>query len=132
MRKSQPQLTAAPTKYPMALCSLHYRWPWHFNVLSTSYTYIPRRKGKSIDGLAPKYLTNKFTQRSDVNPYNLRDLENKLAIPLPRTNYFKNSFSYSGATLWNSLPSEARQASSLTNFRRVLSNLDTAFMETRL
>ena len=35
---------------------------------------------KSINGLAPKYLTNKFIQRSDVNPYNLRDFENKLAI----------------------------------------------------
>ena len=43
--------------------------------------------------------------------------ENKLAIPLPRTNYYKNSFSYRGAVLWNSLPSAARQATSLTNFR---------------
>ena len=87
---------------------------------------------KSINGLTPQYLTNKFIQRCDVNPYNLRDVENKLAIPLPRTNYFRNSFSYSGATLWNRLPSEARQASSLISFRRILSNLDTAFMETRL
>ena len=86
---------------------------------------------KSINGLAPEYLTRKFIQRSDVNPYIPRDCENKLAIPLSRTNYLKNSFSYSGATLWNSLPSEARQASSLKIFRRNLSNLDMAFMETR-
>ena len=39
------------------------------------------------------------TDVNDVNPYNLRDFENKLAIPLPRTNCLKNSFSYSGATL---------------------------------
>ena len=84
---------------------------------------------KSLNGLTPNYLTSKFILRSDViTSYNLRDSENKLAIPLPRTNYFKNSLSYSGAVLWNSLPSAARQATSLTNFRRLLINSDTAFM----
>ena len=42
---------------------------------------------KSINGLVPEYLTRKFIQRSDVNPYNLRDFENKFAFPLLRTNY---------------------------------------------
>ena len=69
---------------------------------------------KSLNGLAPNYLFSKFIQRSDViTSYNLRDSDNKLAIPLPRTNYYKNSFGYSGAVLWNSLPSAARQATSL-------------------
>ena len=84
---------------------------------------------KSLNGLTPNYLSSKFIQRSDViTSYNLRDSENKLAIPLPRTNYYKNSFGYSGAVLWNSLPSAARQATSLNNFRRLLINSDTAFM----
>ena len=84
---------------------------------------------KSLNGLAPNYLFSKFIQRSDViASYNLRDSYNKLAIPLPRTNYYKNSFGYSGAVLWNSLPSAARQATSLTNFRRLLINSDTAFI----
>ena len=84
---------------------------------------------KSVNGLAPNYLSSKFIQRSDViTSYNLRDSDNKLAIPLPRTNHYKNSFAYSGAVLWNSLPSAARQATSLTNFRRFLINYDTAFM----
>ena len=47
-----------------------------------------------------------------ITSYNLRDSDNKLAIPLPRTNHYKNSFAYSGAVLWNSLPSAARQATS--------------------
>lgn len=42
--------------------------------------------------------------------FNLRDSVGKLAIPLPRTNYYKHSFGYSGAVLSNSLPSAARQA----------------------
>ena len=84
---------------------------------------------KSLNGLAPNHLFSKFIQRSDViTSYNLRDSDNKLAIPLPRTNYYKNSFGYSGAVLWNSLPSATRQATSLTNFRRLLINSDTAFM----
>ena len=84
---------------------------------------------KSLNGLAPNYLSSRFIQRSDViTSYNLRDSDNKLAIPLPRTNHYENSFAYSGAVLWNSLPSAARQATSLTNFRRFLINSDTAFM----
>ena len=51
-----------------------------------------------------------------ITAYNLHDSDGKLAIPLPRTNYYKNSFGYSGAVLWNSLPSAARQATSLTSF----------------
>ena len=76
---------------------------------------------KSLNGLTPNYLSSKFILRSNViTSYNLRDSENKLPIPLPRTNYYKNSFSYSGAVHWNSLPSAARQATFLTNFRRLL------------
>ena len=34
-----------------------------------------------------------------ITSYNLRDSDNKLAIPLSRPNYYKNSFGYSGAVL---------------------------------
>ena len=45
---------------------------------------------KSLNGLAPNYLSSKFIQRSDlITAYNLRDSDGKLAIPLPRTNYYK-------------------------------------------
>ena len=57
---------------------------------------------KSFNGLTTNYLSSKFIQRSDVNvitSYNLRDSESNLAIPLPRANYYKNSFGYSGAVL---------------------------------
>jgi len=40
------------------------------------------------------------------------------SIPFPpMQKHYKNSFGYSGAVLWNSLPLAARQATSLTNFR---------------
>ena len=67
----------------------------------------------SLHGLAPNYLSSKFERREVA--YNLRDSENKLNVPLPRTNYYKNSFSYSGAILWNSLPCNLGKQSPLGN-----------------
>ena len=70
---------------------------------------------KSIHGLAHDYLSSLFTKYDP--PYNLRNSENELAVPLPRTNFLKNSFSYNGAVIWNSLSPELRQAKSLQSFR---------------
>ena len=76
---------------------------------------------KSLNGLAPNYLSSKFIQRSDIiTSYNHCDSENKLTVPLPRTGYYKNSFSYGGSILWNSLPSSIRKAKSLAIFRQML------------
>ena len=63
---------------------------------------------KSFNGLAPNYLLSKFTCRSNVSSYSLGGTNDNLTIPLPHTNFMKNSFSYSGAVLWNSLPIELR------------------------
>ena len=65
---------------------------------------------KCLHGLALDYLVSKLSERN--TGYNLRDSENKRNVRLPRTNYFKNSFSYRGATLWNRLHYEARCAES--------------------
>ena len=52
---------------------------------------------KSLQGLAPEYLCSKFVHRD--SSYCLRDSVNKVNVPQPRTNYYKNSFTYSGAVL---------------------------------
>ena len=75
---------------------------------------------KSLHGLAPEYLSSKFIARFNTTSYMFRDSVNKLTIPQPRTNYLLNSFRYSGAVLWNSLPEPLRQAESLRNFRSLL------------
>ena len=72
---------------------------------------------KSVNGLAPEYLCSKFSERSCASGYSLRDITGKLAVPFPRTNYLKNSFSYNGAVIWSSLPLELRQTKSLNSFR---------------
>ena len=51
-----------------------------------------------------------------------RDSENELNIPLPRTNYYRKSFSYNGATLWNSLPCDIRNTESLAVFKCKINN----------
>ena len=75
---------------------------------------------KSLNDLTLDNLSSKFTYRRDISKYNLKDSVNKLAITKPRTDYLKNSFNYSGAVLWNSLPSYLRQAKSLNIFRNKL------------
>ena len=88
---------------------------------------------KSLNCLTPDDMTSNFVLRRDLYiSYNLRDSKNKLAVPLPRTNYSRNSLCYSGAVLWNILPTDVRQAKSLTSFRKLLtSSSNTAFMENK-
>ena len=70
---------------------------------------------KSINGLAPVYLRELFSER-DTN-YDLRDSFRKLNLPRkPRTNYLKRSFCYSGALLWNSLPESIWAIRSMSHF----------------
>ena len=70
---------------------------------------------KCTHSLAPEYLQDRFVNR--VSNYFLRDSSNKFDVPLPRTNYLKNSFRYSEAVLWNGLPSTLRQAESIHIFK---------------
>ena len=77
---------------------------------------------KSLNGLAPDYMRPIFVDRSSNTNYVLRDTVGKLVIPGPRTNYLKNSFGYSGAVLWNSLPAELRTADTLSGFKSGCNN----------
>ena len=71
---------------------------------------------KCTNNLAPAYLCNLFAPR--ISNYDLRDVNGKLLLPKPRTDYLKRSFTYSGALLWNNLPEEVRTANSLDVFKR--------------
>ena len=48
---------------------------------------------KSLHGMTPEYLSSRFVCRNDKTLYRSRNTENKLALPQPRTNYLKKSFS---------------------------------------
>ena len=83
--------------------------------------YIDRMKQKAIlmhktiNKRTPQYLQEIFSFNKHV--YNLRDSDNKLIVPGPRTDYLKHSFSYGGAMLWNGLPGPLRSTANLTVFK---------------
>ena len=63
----------------------------------------------------PVYLQQMFSPIESAN--NPRDSHGKLFIPRPHTDYLKRSFSFSGATLWNSLPESLRLVTSHHAFK---------------
>ena len=75
---------------------------------------------KPLNDLVPGYLPSKLVEQYEMR-YSLKDSVNKLIfiIPFPQTNFMKNSFSYSRAVLWNSLPCDMREAKSLSQFKRL-------------
>ena len=77
---------------------------------------------KIASNTAPIYLTDLFQMRgneSNLNnsKVNLRSTSNKnFLIPKPKISLFKNSLSYSGALVWNSVPLEIKQSSTIESF----------------
>ena len=73
-----------------------------------------QKNGCEGDYLYPGWLQNIYVLSLQYEKRHITlETENKLCIPLPRANHYKNSFSYSGAILWNKFPCNVRQAESL-------------------
>lgn len=75
---------------------------------------------KSLNSLAPDYLSSLFTRCSDSNERNLRSTDLNLKIPLLKTKTGQKSFCYRGTTLWNSLDKASKSASSLGAFKNLI------------
>ena len=76
---------------------------------------------KSLNNLTPKYLSELFKPYS--TDYNLRNVDKKVALPFPHTDFLKRSFSYSGAMIWNDLPQNIRNIESLNSFKREINKM---------
>ena len=60
-----------------------------------------------------------FNFISNVHSYNTRLHASKsLAIPLPKTEYFKHSLSYRGSVIWNNIPSNVKNNSTSFTFKK--------------
>ena len=60
---------------------------------------------KSLNNLAPDYMSDLFNKVSESHSRNLRSVSNDLlSIPLSKTRYYDRSFAIQGAKQWNSLP----------------------------
>ena len=73
---------------------------------------------KIVNNISPEYLTDFFQMRNaNDTGSDLRSVSNKnFVIPKPNNNWFKCSFSYSGAVIWISIPLEINNATSLNSF----------------
>jgi len=68
---------------------------------------------KTLNGMAPKYMEDMFSQHTGNFSYNLRASCKNDALPQPKTYYSRNSFAFTVAKLWNSLPNDLKDESSI-------------------
>ena len=70
---------------------------------------------KVVNVIAPQYIKDLFQSRADTLPNNsIRSVSNNnFTIPVLRTSLFKGSLSYSGPVIWNAIPSDVKNASSI-------------------
>ena len=75
---------------------------------------------KALTDRLPTYLQELFIKCNNDN-YHLRSNNSKLALPKPKTNFLKRSFSYRAAQGWNELPNSITEnfdELSLSAFKR--------------
>ena len=75
---------------------------------------------KSLNGLAPTYLSKIFSKKLLRATVKLRNSETDLRIPLLKTSNGQKSFSYCGVHVWNCLDPEVKQAPTLNGFKHRL------------
>ena len=74
------------------------------------YNHKKKLMSKIMNSRALKYLVDLFRPKESNSQIGLRDSLNKLAVPLPKTDCYKQSISYSGSVLWNNLATSERTA----------------------
>ena len=98
-------------------------------VLGLGWTpFIYRRKYfiavqmfKCIHGMAPANLCNDIIMACEAHDKTTRSIySNDVVIPDARTEFYKRSFKYEGAVVWNNLPDHLKCASSINVFKKYL------------
>lgn len=77
---------------------------------------------KCLKGLAPSYLTNRFTLRSQTHNRNTR-YKDELDVPLYRTAVGQRSFLFRATKLWNELPDIVKDTTSIKIFKSTVKNI---------
>ena len=78
---------------------------------------------KSLNDLAPKYLSNLFARLSNFHILELRNTKSDLAVPLMQTVSGQKAFSYHGTKVWNKLNNIIKDAPSVYSFKSRLRQL---------
>ena len=79
---------------------------------------------KIMNGVTPANLEDIFTRNIGRSVYILRISRRNLAPPAVTTDYYRNSFAYTGAKIWNALPDEMKYEKSMKTFKRKLESLN--------
>ena len=81
---------------------------------------------KIVNGMTPVYLKDMLSKNIGMSCYNLRTSRDDIALPRARTDYYRNSFAFTGAKIWNSLRSIDRWMDgwNLLFIHEILSNLN--------
>ena len=82
---------------------------------------------KVVNGLCPSYLLDMFTFHKTLNGYSLRSSNNDLVLPKTRTNFYKNSFVFSGVKVWNALSCSLKKEISLDRVKAKLNLIDNLY-----
>ena len=71
---------------------------------------------KALNGMLPTYLSEMFTRFSSVHSRKTRNSSKNLILPRVKHSSGQCSFVFSAARLWNNLPNELKDCSSLSSF----------------
>ena len=89
-----------------------------FNVRQRRDYFMSLLMFKCIHGLAPDYLSNEVIMAVEISNRNTRNLNiNNVHVPAVNTECTKNSFSYCGPVVWNSLPDDLKECTNLNMFK---------------
>ena len=72
---------------------------------------------KCIHGQAPNYLVDEIVMNFDVNGMSTRSHEMNVYVPYASSHFAESSFKYSGAVLWNALPSFLKDIHNVHDFK---------------
>ncbi len=106
---SGPRTIRNPMYKSLSWLSLQHRQDFHKCVM----VY------KCHNSLAPSYLEKTFTSNDTKYTYNTRH-SSQLRSTKTRTSYYHRSFTVSGYTLWNDLPSTIQICTTLPTFKKAL------------
>ena len=71
---------------------------------------------KILNGLTPPCLSEMFTHSASFHDYGLRSSRMNLALPKSRTDFYRNSFAFTGVKIWNDLLNSLKEESLLKRF----------------
>ena len=79
---------------------------------------------KISNKMSPSYLQEMFQRDFGSHACGLSSSDRNYVLPKNCTDYYNKSFVFRGAKVWNSLPNDLKQVTSLETFKKRLKSID--------